>query len=214
MVLGGRAPSGDFLSTLSEFGDVWAVDRGVDACRAAGVAPKLLVGDFDSASGESRSWALKLGVPVSEYQKDKDMTDFQLALEIFKREHKSDGTKLFLTGAFGGRFDHLWSLLISFMNLVDDEVPFCIADEIEGLLILKGPDEYSLNFQRIPKALSLISFSEQCLGVSISGVRWPLADVELKYSFPYAVSNRLDSGANTKIACSSGTLGAYWVWNE
>ena len=83
MVLGGRAPSPEFLASLARGCELWAVDRGVEACRAAGIAPAVLVGDRDSGSAEGWRWAAERGAATREYQSDKDLTDFQLALENF-----------------------------------------------------------------------------------------------------------------------------------
>ena len=127
LVLGGRAPSPSWLSEFGSRGEVWAVDRGVEACRAAGIIPRRLVGDCDSASAESWRWAADNGVPVERYQSDKDLTDFQLALELFREKNKGRAKKIFLTGAWGGRFDHLWSLVLTFLNFSSPHVPFCIA---------------------------------------------------------------------------------------
>ncbi|OUO92934.1 thiamine diphosphokinase [Cloacibacillus sp. An23] len=214
MVLGGRAPSPEFLARAAEYGEVWAVDRGVEACRAAGIVPAMLVGDRDSGSAEAWRWAEENGAPVREYQSDKDLTDFQLALKIFVESHKNNGKKLFLTGALGGRFDHLWSLVISFLNLAPRGVQLCAADDHEGLLFLHGPQSYSLEFARKPKAVSLLSFSPRCEGVCISGVRWPLSCAELSYGFPYAVSNRVDGDGRVDVSCGYGTLGLCWTWND
>lgn len=214
MVLGGREPSPLWLSELAFRGEVWAVDRGIEACRRAGIIPRRLIGDCDSASAESWRWAEDNGVPAERYQSDKDLTDFQLALDIFREKNKDRVKKIFLTGAWGGRFDHLWSLILSFLNFSSPHVPFCIADEREGLVLMEGPAEAAFTFARRPKALSLLSFSDICAGVSIAGVRWPLNEVVLRLGFPYAISNRLDGGQRVRAGCESGLLGFYWVWDE
>jgi len=48
-VLGGRAPSESWLSAIAFQTEVWAVDRGVNVCDAAGIVPSMLIGDADSA---------------------------------------------------------------------------------------------------------------------------------------------------------------------
>lgn len=214
MVLGGRAPSPDFLAALARGREVWAVDRGVEACRAAGVVPAALIGDRDSGSAQSWRWAAERGASTREYQSDKDLTDFQLALEILADECKNDEKRIILTGALGGRFDHLWSLTLSFMNLTRAGVPFCMADDREGVMFVRGGEGYALSFARRPKALSLLSFSPLCRGVNLSGVHWPLVDAELRYDFPYAVSNRVEGEGRVGVSCASGALGLCWTWND
>ena len=214
MVLGGRAPSPEFLASLARGCEVWAVDRGVEACRAAGVVPAALIGDRDSGSAQSWRWAAERGAKTREYQSDKDLTDFQLALEILADECKNNEKRIILTGALGGRFDHLWSLTLSFLNRTRAGVPFCMADDREGVMFVRGGEAYSLSFARRPKALSLLSFSPLCRGVNLSGVHWPLTGAELRYDFPYAVSNRVEGEGRVEISCVSGTLGLYWTWND
>ncbi|MPM85511.1 hypothetical protein SDC9_132592 [bioreactor metagenome] len=80
--------------------------------------------------------------------------------------------------------------------------------------MLDGPANASFTFAERPKAVSLLSFSEECAGVSIAGVRWPLDGVALSRGFPYAISNRLGDGLAARVSCESGRLGFYWLWDE
>ena len=213
MVLGGRAPSAGWLRKIP-CSEVWAVDRGLEACRRAAIAPDIVIGDGDSCSAETLSWAEQAGVPFERFNSDKDLTDFQLALRIFAQKNKNTKKNIFLTGAFGGRFDHLWSLTASFVNFQSSQVPFCIADDREGVLLLHGEESASLEFSAPPKAISLIPFTQQCCGVSIDGARWLLKDRALRFAEPFSISNRLESGNTARISVSSGTLGAYWIFHE
>ena len=213
-VLGGREPDAAWFAAAAKGREVWAADRGVEICRKAGVIPDMLIGDCDSAARESWEWAGALGVPCEKFPSDKELTDFQLAVKIFCERNKNAAKKIFLTGAWGGRFDHLWSVVISFLNFPAPHVTFCVADEREGLALLAGAEEMKFTFDGKPKALSLISFSERCEGVSIRGARWPLESVELCYAFPYALSNRLVDGVDALVSCGSGRLGFYWLWDE
>ena len=211
MVLGGRAPSPEFLKSLALHGELWAVDRGVDACRAAGLVPCVVVGDRDSGSAQGWRWAAEHGAKTREYQSDKDLTDFQLALDIFANESYGD-KKIILTGAFGGRFDHLWSLVISFISMTRGAL--CVADDAEGMIFLRSGESRALSFARRPKALSLLSFSPRCTGVNIRGVRWTLSDAELRFDFPYSVSNRIEGDGRVEVSCGDGLLALYWTWGD
>ena len=82
LVLGGRAPDPDWLRKVSLGRETWALDRGADACRAAGVVPSRILGDFDSVSDGARKWAERMGAKTDRYTPDKDDTDFQLALRL------------------------------------------------------------------------------------------------------------------------------------
>ena len=203
LVLGGRVPDPVWLSELARSvpGEVWALDRGADACRAAGVRPGRLLGDFDSVSREGYEWARSGGAVIDRYPADKNLTDFQLALELLK------GPAL-VTGCWGGRFDHAFSAFFSVLSAAEWGVRvLAFADERELLCPLWGPAELSLEFTATPQALSLLPLTPQCEGVTIENVKWPLDDVSLVQSLPWAVSNLPEGKASVRL--SSGVLGVY-----
>ncbi|MDR1133244.1 MAG: hypothetical protein LBL05_03730, partial [Synergistaceae bacterium] len=105
-LLGGRAPDAEGLADLAprNRAEVWAVDAGASACRAAGLIPAEMLGDMDSASPLDWEWALSKGARERHYSKDKDRTDFQLALSIFEKNAGNGGAKrvLLVSGCFGG----------------------------------------------------------------------------------------------------------------
>ena len=212
MVLGGRKPSAGWMMAIDFYKSLWAVDSGVDTCFEAGILPDRLVGDGDSASPEAWQWAEDSGVDVSKLNRDKDLTDFQIALDLLSGKNEMEDKSLFITGGFGGRFDHLWATVISFLNCGKNIIPIGMADEIEGIVFLHGPEKLKIDFKRSPGAISLIPFTEESRGVSIKGVMWPLKDVFLKYGKPYSVSNRLAGGKEVEVCVGEGTVGVYWVW--
>ena len=212
MVLGGRKPSAEWLSSLDFPKNIWAVDSGIESCFDSDIVPNKLVGDGDSASSEAWQWGIDNGVDVSKYGSEKDRTDFQLALELFSEKDGNKNKAIFLTGCFGGRFDHLWSTLITFLSAGKNARPLGMADEIEGMILLHGPGRLDLNFIKPPGAISLISFTTVSSGVSVEGVRWPLENVVLEYKDPYSISNRLSGGKKAGVSVTEGTVGVYWVW--
>lgn len=212
MVLGGRKPSVGWMRTIDFYKSLWAVDSGVDTCFETGIRPDRLVGDGDSASPEAWQWAEDSGADISKLNRDKDLTDFQIALDLLSEKDEMKKKSLFITGGFGGRFDHLWATLISFLNCGKNISPIGMADEIEGIIFLHGPEKLKIDFKRSPGAISLIPFTDESRGVTIKGVMWPLEDVCLKYGKPYSVSNRLAGGREVEVCVEEGTVGVYWVW--
>lgn len=212
MVLGGRKPATGWIRSVDFHSGLWAVDSGVDPCFEAGILPDRLVGDGDSASPEAWRWAVDNGVDVTKFDRDKDLTDFQIALSLLSEKDEQSEKALFITGGFAGRFDHLWSTVVSFTNCPGNIKPLGIADETEGMIFLHGPEKLKIDFKRSPGAISLISFTGESKGVSIKGVRWPLEDVCLKYGRPYSISNRLADGKQAEVSVKEGIVGVYWVW--
>ena len=208
LVAGGRAPSVPWLQAAAEGRRVVAIDRGIDACRAAGIIPARLIGDGDSASPEAWAWARRHGVPTLRFPKDKDETDTQLAL----REDDEAGGFVILTGTFGGRFDHAYSALYS---LVGAGLSGCLADDREILFLLRAGCAARFEPDRAPKVVSLLPLTDVCEGVDLSGVHWPLTGARLERLRPYAVSNRLDSPEGIfEVEIGAGLLGVYLCRDE
>ncbi|NLL36189.1 MAG: thiamine diphosphokinase [Fretibacterium sp.] len=208
LVLGGRSPSSSWLWELSQVlkGKVWALDRGADVCKAAGLTPHRLLGDLDSISQNAYDWAKAAGALVDRYPPDKNLTDFQLALQLLE-------SPIVVTGCWGGRFDHLFSLLFSVLKAADWGVrTLALIDEREALFPLHGPSSLTLEFSTLPESLSLLPLTRNCEGVSAEGVRWPLEDVTLEQKWPWAVSNIPRSSARFKVA--KGVLGVYAAFEE
>jgi thiamine pyrophosphokinase len=222
MALGGRLPEPAWFARLvrENEADVWAVDSGVAACRAAGVAPSAIVGDGDSAAGDDWSWALESGAREYRYDRAKDLTDFQLALGLWEPRGA-----LVITGCFGGRFDHLTSVADTLAMAEKDgkesekNFPRCMIDHAEGIFFIRpsgGMEEVLLRFKKRVNAVSLLSMSEVCAGVSISGVRWELDDAVLTRARPWAVSNELaeECDGAVRVSCAEGVLAVYWCGAE
>ena len=209
LVAGGRAPSSAWLKAASANRRLYAIDSGADACRAAGLVPELFIGDGDSAKRDTLSWIEDSHVACKRFPPEKDKTDTQLALEMVA---KNRSPFVILTGGFGKRFDHAFSLLYSFVGA---GLCGCLADDHEFLFVLREDDGIVLETLSTPKSISLLPLTPECRGVSIDGVHWPLADAILRQDKPYAISNRLAPSANRITAENkTGVLGIYLCWDE
>ena len=205
LVLGGRAPEPDWLRKVSLGRETWALDRGADACRAAGVVPTRILGDFDSVSDGAREWAERMGAKTDRYTPDKDDTDFQLALRLLSGD-------VVVTGCWGGRFDHAFSNVFSSLWAMERGVRVLwFADEREVLFPLRGPAKLELNFEIPPSVLSLLSLTASCEGVSIENVKWPLDEADLAQGSPREISN-VPLGRLVRVEVCSGVLGVYGEW--
>lgn len=214
LVAGGRAPDPTWLAQAASPLTVWCVDSGIDSCLASKVIPERLIGDGDSATSQGWAWGKSLGIPVEVYPPEKDLTDLQLALQTVGLVHGQ--ATVIVTGVWGGRFDHAFSNIYSLKGCEEFGVRgCCAADEGEVLLLLKGKDSVRIESLVPPEVVSLLPLSTQCSGVSIDGVRWPLANVALHDGLPYAISNRPRQGGEAiTIAIETGWLGIYLCWDE
>ncbi|MDD6119628.1 MAG: thiamine diphosphokinase [Selenomonadaceae bacterium] len=211
LVLGGRAPATSWLQQMGRNLPVWAIDHGLDACRAASIVPQRLIGDGDSAHPDSWDWAKKQGVPIDKFQREKDDTDTQLALRTASEAAHGEAT-LLLTGAFGGRFDHAYSTIFSASRA---QVPVILADEKETCCFLHAGESLRITCQQIPKAFSLLPLTDAVTGVTLQGAHWPLTDAALTQAYPNAISNELEAADRIlSLNIKSGILAVYCCWQE
>lgn len=226
LVSGGRAPSIEWLSECAaSIENVWSIDHGLDVCARAKLVPKLLIGDLDSARSESIDWARSMKVPIERHPVDKDLTDTQLALEraidpkkissetffpIEESPIRSEKVLIVMTGAFGGRLDHLFSTIFSCAH---SSVPIILADERELVCFVRSGESIRLSIDRKPDALSLLPMSERCLGVSIDGVHWKLERASLAQSFPNAISNRVEADS-VDVSIEAGIVAIHMFFDR
>lgn len=206
LVLGGRAPDLNWLKAASKNRVLWAVDRGIHAIKNAKLSPKFLIGDNDSSDKAIWEEFVAKGVPFEKHPIEKDFTDLELAIAKLPADAFA-----ILTGAFGGRFDHTFSNVFSAAHA---KIRIFLADENETLLFLKANDEFEIFFNEKPKALSLISITEKCVGVTFEGVHWQLKNATICQNTPNTVSNVLENTDNCKIKVSEGILGVYVCKDE
>ena len=209
LVSGGRAPASTWLQNLAQNHVVWAVDHGLDACRKAHILPDRLIGDGDSASPDSWAWARTQNIPIEKFPVEKDDTDTQLALQIAK---DAGFPAAIITGAFGGRFDHALSTM---MSCAFAPLPCLIADEREALLFVHAGEALTVTPKSTPKAISLLPFTAVCEGVTLTGTHWPLKNATLTQQSMRAVSNVLEDSCDSLTnSLKKGLLGLYFVWKE
>ncbi len=214
LVAGGRAPTKDWLKQVSHNCPVWAVDRGIDACRAAAVIPEVLIGDADSAAAESWEWANSLHIPIVRHCTDKDFTDLQLTLQELGR--RRPGSLVLLTGGMGRRFDHAFSNVFSLLESNSADIKTIgLADEAEALFFVEAGQLFQADLLESPTAVSLLPLSVVCEKVQSRGVHWPLTNATLTMDHPGGICNRLAAGSHrVNVSLEKGRLGVYFCWDE
>ena len=205
-VSGGRAPSREFFLNVAKDRKIFAIDKGIEICRACEVVSNFLIGDFDSANNSAVDWARAKNIPVEKYPADKDFTDTQLAL---KRAEEIFGEHVaILTGCFGGRFDHLYSTIFTCAAV---KQKIFLADEREIIFYLQSGESVNVKFFKNPLAVSLLPISSICAGVTTENLHWELKNATLTQNFPNATSNRADAD-KISVRVDSGTLAIYFCF--
>ena len=178
---------------------VIAADRGYDSLMAFGVQPDLVVGDFDSL-GHTPSHPNVIQLPA-----EKDDTDMVFAL----RKGLELGYRRFvLLGGVGGRVEHTYANL----QLLDwlttqGAVGFLAGEKTVATALRNG----SLTFPaEMEGYLSVFCNSGTAEGVTLSGLKFPLADHTLSGSFPLGVSNEF-TGVPAAVSVQEGSLILLWA---
>ena len=177
-------------------------DGGYAKAVEAGIKPDLVIGDLDSSAGVE----IPADIPLIKLQVEKDVTDTDSCL---KYAVENGFSSIFIIGGLGGRFDHS---IANIQNIVrysqckdgHGRAPRIImADKYNYLFALT--DDRVLLPALAERKLSLLSFTEKCEGVSVSGVHYPLEDHTLTNTFPLGVSNEFEADV-IDIGVKKGTL--------
>lgn len=207
VVAGGRRPDPQWLHTVGQLGTVIAADRGADHCKKAGVVPRFLYGDRDSAAPGAWEEFLRKGAKAKTYPVNKDDTDLSLVFQDLE-----PGPPVVATGIWGGRADHLFGNLYTLLAYAQRGGTVILADEQELLCYLRPGTRATFTAAKHPRAVSLLPLSPECT-VSIHGVRWPLDKSLLTQANPYAVSNK-QTEPSVEAESHAGVAGLYFTWKE
>lgn len=175
---------------------VIAADGGYKHLEKTGIAPDMIIGDFDSA--ELPDCKNRICFPA-----EKDDTDMMLCIKYgFEKGYR----EFKIYGSLGGkRTDHTVANIQSLAYiaehggkgfLINRNEMFTVIKNSE--IILNGNDGY----------FSVFAFGSEAKGVSISGGKYPLDNVVLSPSFPLGVSNQF-VGNDVKISVKDGCLLIY-----
>ena len=176
-----------------EEGDfILCADGGWKLARSLGVAPALVIGDFDSAEAPETG-------AVERHPVMKDDTDTMLCL---KRGLELGYDRFTFVGGFGGRLDHTLANLQTLAYAAERGAQAEMCDAFcRALAVHNG----TVRLRRRPGKLSLFAISDRCRGITSTGTVYNLTDGELSNTFPLGVSNEY-AADEAEIAVKDGTL--------
>lgn len=179
----GSAPCEDW-SFLERYLDrpfrVFCADGGVNAARAAGLTPEVIIGDWDSGGAPAP------GAQCTTLPAEKDMTDLQAAADLALEQGCRE---LLLCGCTGGpRLDHTASNLVLLEYVARRGGRGFIADEDNEVRLLECGRDMFLNVPPF-RYFSLIPLDRQVMGVTLVGAKYPLKEATLTRGCTFSVSN-------------------------
>lgn len=187
-------------SFLGEPDLIICADGGVRHAVALDLTPDLVLGDFDSIAPDLLRDVTERGIPILRVPVEKDQTDTELAL----REAVGRGAReILMVGASGDRLDHTLSNVLLLPG-IPSGVQVSLVDD-KNLVRLLRPGDAATVAGRPGEYLSLLPLTPEATGVSITGVKWPLADATLRWGESLGVSNQLADAAAT-VSVRTGLL--------
>lgn len=184
-----------------------AADGGaVHARRYLGLAPHLLIGDWDSLDATTRAWCVSERVEMIQHPREKDQTDLELALDVALAR---GATEIAVLGAFGGRVDQLLANVLLLLKPARAKVAARIISAeceiwlVTARVVIAG---------RRGETVSLIPLTERVEGIVTRGLRYPLRNEPLLLGTTRGVSNVL-SAARAEVTLTRGVLLVAHLWD-
>lgn len=158
---------------------VIACDKGYKYCRKAKTNPNVVIGDFDSFKGKIIGKSQVISLPT-----EKDDTDLMAAIKYAVKENFS---VVNLYCALGNRLDHMLGNIQASMYAAKNGLTVNIYDKKNELHIISNSSiEIS---KKSNYSISVLSLTDKCENVSISGAKYNLKNSMLVNSEPIGISN-------------------------
>jgi thiamine pyrophosphokinase len=163
------------------------VDEGVRFLLKRGIRPDAAFGDFDSISSEEVDALASDDIKTFTFQREKDMTDLELAF-MWAIEQKP--TRIQIYGATGGRLDHELINVQMLTRGLDSEIDIAIIDR-RNIIFLKLPGTYPIEKDGEIPYVSFLPFSGMVKGITLEGFKYPLDQRDLELGSTLCISNEL-----------------------
>jgi len=184
---------------LNEDDFLIAVDGGLRHLTALNLKPQLIIGDLDSADRDEVDRLEAQGVEVRTFPPEKDETDLELALDAALGMNPD---VIWIAGALGDRLDQTLGNIFLLTHPKFANVDICLVDGTRQVFLIRK----SVLIKGVPgQRLSLIPLNGPVIGISTTGLKYPLEDETL---YPYktrGISNRL-TDSSAKVIIQEGLL--------
>jgi len=191
LIISGGSIEPEFVRALLKeyhFSYIIAADAGLRFLYREGLTPTHIVGDFDSLEQEILDhYTGNPNVIIRMFSPIKDATDTEIALHLAVELSSTD---IWLTGAGGVRFDHTLGNIQSMVIPLRAGIPCIMADSCNRIQLL----DHGTSLKRAKifgKYLSFFPLGGPVKGLTLTGVKYPLSDHELKPDDSLGVSNEV-----------------------
>jgi thiamine pyrophosphokinase len=185
VVTGGDPIAPEHAHDLPAGARVVAVDSGLDHALALGLPIHLAIGDFDSVDPHHLAQAEEAGALVERHPTAKDATDLELAMDAALAMGPA---RIHVLGGHGGRLDHLLGNLLLLAAPAYAAVTVTARMGNARLAVVRRSAELS---GPVGDLVSLLPLHGGALGVTTSGLLYPLVGEDLRPGSTRGISNEL-----------------------
>jgi thiamine pyrophosphokinase len=189
------------LASLQAGDLVIAADGGAHHCRALGLTPSVVIGDFDSLPANELAQLAQEGTQVLRYPERKDFTDLELALQ---HAASLGADEILVFGALGARWDQTLANLLLPAAPGLEQVCIRLLDGPQEILLLRAGEVHTLNGQA-GDTVSLVPLGGHVHGITTTGLEYPLSDGTLYFGATRGISNVL-LGDRATVQLQDGLL--------
>lgn len=178
---------------------VIAADYGGSYFAELGVFPHILLGDFDSLPKSVLNQMMAAHVEINTFPTHKDYTDLELAIDFALTKGPK---QIRILGGLGNRLDHTLGNIGLLLKPLSKGVEAHLLDEFHDIFLLKD----SVRLRPKPGwAVSLIPLSQKVIGVTTTGLSYPLTNAELYLDSGRGIHNEF-TAETASIKVGKGTL--------
>lgn len=171
-----------------EWDCIISADSGMEFCREAEILPDMLLGDFDSARPETLAYFReKCPERIRTFPSQKDETDTELAIH---KAIEAGARQITILGGTGSRLDHVLGNIQLLKIALDASVDCLIVDAHNRLRMIDRRLELKKS-EQFGHYVSLIPFTPEVTGVTLTGFFYPLNDFTLTSGKALGVSNEI-----------------------
>ncbi len=179
---------------------VICADGGLEKAKKYGIAPDLIIGDFDSVNLSVLKQYEMLNIPIEKFPSEKDSTDMELAVEFAISKGYNH---IVLTGATGCRLDHTLGNIMLMERCFKIGVFITIIDNHNEMKIISDNTNLILDYKE-GCYISIIPVTEFISGLSLEGFKYNLSNVNIQRGSTLCISNQIKSSKG-KITLNKGT---------